>query len=243
MRRFHQALKHQLVWDGWLAGGKLHILAGEPGTGKTTVALSIAATISSGRTLADGSDAKVGQVPIWSGEDDAADTLSSRLDGNGGGYQEHSHHRLWIVGEKVGAFDPARWQMAGTERHDPAGEALTSAAKSTRLGVSAVAGVLHTHRGRAAGRCSCWWIRSRRGLRRRWVSRISLKEARGALLQLSGAAVGGLGFVAVAGVLLDRGQAMEEDGPGRLICRASQIERRRLWEWLQEELVTETCAA
>jgi predicted ATP-dependent serine protease len=29
------------LWNGWLAAGKLHILAGRAGTGKTTVALAV----------------------------------------------------------------------------------------------------------------------------------------------------------------------------------------------------------
>ena len=31
------------LWNGWLAAGKLQILAGSPGTGKTTIALAVAA--------------------------------------------------------------------------------------------------------------------------------------------------------------------------------------------------------
>ena len=36
----------QWLWEGWLAEGKFHILGGAPGTGKTTLALALAATIS-----------------------------------------------------------------------------------------------------------------------------------------------------------------------------------------------------
>jgi hypothetical protein len=36
------------LWTDWLATGKFHILAGAPGTGKTTIALNLAATITSG---------------------------------------------------------------------------------------------------------------------------------------------------------------------------------------------------
>src|SRR5947209_296249 len=35
------------LWPGWLARGRLHILAGQPGTGKTTLGLELAAIISS----------------------------------------------------------------------------------------------------------------------------------------------------------------------------------------------------
>lgn len=36
------------IWEGWLAAGKMHILGGSPGTGKTTISLSLAAVLSSG---------------------------------------------------------------------------------------------------------------------------------------------------------------------------------------------------
>jgi len=40
------------LWDGWLARGKLEILAGPPGLGKTTIALSLASVVTSGRAVA-----------------------------------------------------------------------------------------------------------------------------------------------------------------------------------------------
>lgn len=67
------------LWNDWLARGKLHILAGAAGTGKTTLSLSIAATISKGGFFADESKAEVGNVIVWSGEDDASDTIIPRL--------------------------------------------------------------------------------------------------------------------------------------------------------------------
>jgi len=67
------------VWDGWLAIGKLQILAGMAGTGKTTLALSIAAQVTRGGVWADGSRCERGNVIVWSGEDDIKDTLLPRL--------------------------------------------------------------------------------------------------------------------------------------------------------------------
>ncbi|MBW9265845.1 MAG: AAA family ATPase [Candidatus Thiodiazotropha sp. (ex. Lucinisca nassula)] len=69
----------QWLWDGWLAAGKMHILAGVPGTGKTTISLALAATITTGGRWPDGSRASKGDVLIWSGEDDPQDTLIPRL--------------------------------------------------------------------------------------------------------------------------------------------------------------------
>ena len=67
------------LWQYWLALGKLHILAGAPGQGKTTLALAMAATVTMGGRWPDGSIATAGNVLIWSGEDDPADTLLPRL--------------------------------------------------------------------------------------------------------------------------------------------------------------------
>jgi putative DNA primase/helicase len=67
------------IWPGFIAAGKLHLVAGPPGTGKTTTALSLAATVSSGGHFPDGTNARQGTVIIWSGEDDPQDTLLPRL--------------------------------------------------------------------------------------------------------------------------------------------------------------------
>jgi len=67
------------LWDGWLACGQLHLIAGVPEAGKTTVALKLAATKSSGGLWPDGTKAEPGNVLIWTGEDDAARTIAPRL--------------------------------------------------------------------------------------------------------------------------------------------------------------------
>jgi putative DNA primase/helicase len=68
------------LWPGWLAAGKLHVVAGQPGTGKTTIALAIAATLTSGGRWPDGTRYPARHDAIvWSGEDDPSDTLVPRL--------------------------------------------------------------------------------------------------------------------------------------------------------------------
>jgi putative DNA primase/helicase len=96
------------LWLHWLALGKLHMLAGAPGQGKTTIALSFAAAISAGGRWPDGTRCPQGNVVIWSGEDDPADTLLPRLVAMGA-----DSSRVYFVkaarvdGEEV-PFDPAR---------------------------------------------------------------------------------------------------------------------------------------
>ena len=95
------------LWDGWLSRGKLHVLAGAAGTGKTTIALALAATITTGGRFPDGSKCDAGNVLIWSGEDDPRDTLLPRLLAMGA-----DRKRIYFVddayeaGEKI-PFDPA----------------------------------------------------------------------------------------------------------------------------------------
>jgi putative DNA primase/helicase len=71
------------LWQNWLVRGKLHLLAGEPGLGKSTMAMSLAATTSVGGRWPDGTLSEPGNVLIWSGEDDIADTLLPRLIASG----------------------------------------------------------------------------------------------------------------------------------------------------------------
>jgi len=68
------------LWDGYLPKGKLTLLAGAGGTGKSTIAFNLAATITNGGTWPDGTRCKeAGNVLIWSSEDDPADTIKPRL--------------------------------------------------------------------------------------------------------------------------------------------------------------------
>ena len=95
------------LWSGWLASGKLHMLAGVPGTGKTTLALAMSAALSLGGMWPDKTCAAAKGVVIWSGEDDPKDTLVPRLLAMGADV-----NRIRFVG-RVGddqqsrVFDPA----------------------------------------------------------------------------------------------------------------------------------------
>lgn len=68
------------LWKPVLAIGKLSIIAGDPGVAKSHVAISIAATVSSGGSWpASSQNARTGNVIIISAEDDPADTILPRL--------------------------------------------------------------------------------------------------------------------------------------------------------------------
>jgi putative DNA primase/helicase len=67
------------LWKDWLADGKLHLLAGPPGVGKTNIAMSIAAILSIGGVWPCGNLVRETKTVIWSGEDSPDDTLVPRL--------------------------------------------------------------------------------------------------------------------------------------------------------------------
>lgn len=96
------------LWLHWLARGKFHLLAGAAGVAKTTIMMNLAATNTTGGQWPDGSQAPVGNVLVWSGEDDPADTLLPRLLAAGA-----DRARVFFVtgarlAGEVSPFDPAR---------------------------------------------------------------------------------------------------------------------------------------
>ena len=99
--------KIEWLWHGYLARGKLHVLAGQAGTGKTTIALSLAAIVTRGGKLPDGSTVAASNVLIWSGEDGIADTLLPRLIAAGADIKRIFFTGLTVGDGTVRPFDPA----------------------------------------------------------------------------------------------------------------------------------------
>lgn len=127
------------AWPGWLALGKLTILAGAGGTGKTTLTIGLAATLTSGGRWPDGEPCRERRsVLIWSSEDDASDTIVPRLMASGADL-----HKVYILQGRVNG-------LGETEPFDPAKDIDLLAAEMDRIGdvglimidpiVSAVAG-------------------------------------------------------------------------------------------------------
>ena len=72
------------LWRPYLPAGKLVIIEGDPGLGKTWVSLALAATVSAGGSWPDGSRLEApGPVIYVTFEDGVADTLRPRLDALG----------------------------------------------------------------------------------------------------------------------------------------------------------------
>ncbi|MCW1965158.1 AAA family ATPase [Polynucleobacter sp.] len=86
------------IWNGWVAGGKFHLLGGVAGTGKTTISLALASSISNGGRFPDGTRSPSGNVVVWTGEDDISDTLTPRLMAMGANLDK-VHFVQGVIGE------------------------------------------------------------------------------------------------------------------------------------------------
>src|SRR5581483_7404902 len=72
------------LWPGRVARGKLTIVAGDPGLGKSQISASIAAVVTTGGTWPVGGErCECGDVVFLTAEDDPADTLRPRLEAAG----------------------------------------------------------------------------------------------------------------------------------------------------------------
>lgn len=75
-----QPTKLRWLWPGRIPLGKVTVIAGDPGVGKSLATLDMAARVSNGALWPDGTANAVGEVLIVSAEDDDDDTIRPRLD-------------------------------------------------------------------------------------------------------------------------------------------------------------------
>jgi hypothetical protein len=68
------------LWPARIPLGKLVIVSGDPGLGKSYLLLDVAARVSTGRDFADDAASDQGEVIVVTSEDGAADTVRPRLD-------------------------------------------------------------------------------------------------------------------------------------------------------------------
>lgn len=201
------------LWAGWLARGKLHILAGAPGTGKTTIALALAACVTQGGLWPDGSSATKGDVVIWSGEDDPQDTLAPRL--KAAGADMTRVHIVSGITDTQGRrpFDPA---------HDMAELALRMATLKPALMlvdpiVSAVAGDSHKNTETRRALQPLVDMAAQYGVAVLGITHFSKGSAgRNPTERVTGS----LAFAAMARVVMVAAKMADEAGGGRIFCRA-----------------------
>lgn len=72
------------LWEGRIPYGKVSIIDGDPGQGKSALTTDLCARISVGRGWPDGGECEAGGAIICSAEDGVADTIRPRLDAAGG---------------------------------------------------------------------------------------------------------------------------------------------------------------
>lgn len=202
------------LWDGWLARGKFHIFAGQAGTGKTTIAIALAATVSNGGRFPDGTLSPVGNVLIWSGEDSAKDTLVPRLLAAGADMKQVHFIGDVQQGDKMRSFDPATDICAMHDATTRIGEVSLLIVDPV---VNAVAGDSHKNG----------------EVRRALQPLVDFGEKLGcAVLGISHFSkgtggkdpmervTGSLAFAALARVVLATGKIVEGDTVRRIFCRA-----------------------
>ena len=169
------------LWPEKIARGKVSMIAGDPGLGKSLVTLALASAVSIGaRWPVDGGNAPMGSVVILSDEDAVADTIRPRLDAAGadctkihalnmvqeinedGEIVERSFslgkdiERLAEVLEKLGdcvliVIDPISAYLGGTDSHKNADVRALLSPLSELAERSTVAIVAVTHLNKGSG--------------------------------------------------------------------------------------------
>ncbi len=104
------------LWPGRFARGKVSMIAGHPGLGKSQITVNIAATVTQGgRWPVDNTHCEPGNVLFVSAEDDVADTIRPRLEASGADLSrcdfleatkcEEGEKRGFDLGEDIGRLD------------------------------------------------------------------------------------------------------------------------------------------
>jgi len=68
------------IWRGRLAKGKMTVLIGDPGIGKSSVTMDVASRITRGASWPDGGPAPIGNVLLLTAEEGLADTVRPKID-------------------------------------------------------------------------------------------------------------------------------------------------------------------
>jgi hypothetical protein len=96
------------LWPGRLPLGKLSVLDGDPGLGKSALTLDLAAKASAGLELPDGGRCGPAGVVLLSAEDGLADTVRPRLDAAGAAAERIVARPPWRKAPRRSGRSPLR---------------------------------------------------------------------------------------------------------------------------------------
>jgi putative DNA primase/helicase len=94
-----QAKSIDWLWPGRVPLGRITLLVGRPGEGKSFLTIDMAARLTTGTPWPDGSDCPRGSVILICAEDDAGDTIKPRLEGH---YADCSKVHLLSMVRRIG---------------------------------------------------------------------------------------------------------------------------------------------
>jgi len=91
------------LWKGRIPLGKVTVLDGDPGMGKSTLTLTITAKVTTGSPFPDGDRPEAADVILLSAEDEIADTIRPRLEAAGADLE-----RCWVLPDVRPEGEPPR---------------------------------------------------------------------------------------------------------------------------------------
>jgi archaellum biogenesis ATPase FlaH len=162
----------QWLWPGRIALGKLTIIVGDPGLGKSFVSIDIAARVSTGKSFPQnaGVTREPGDVILIADEDGLADTIRPRLDAHGADVSKvhaiETHDRTFSFADDLGALehllkskpntkliiiDPLNAYMGGKVdcfKDKDVRSTLTPVAKLAERHGVAIVGIMHSNKTR-----------------------------------------------------------------------------------------------
>jgi hypothetical protein len=97
------------LWQRRIPLGKITVLDGDPGLGKSLLAINIAACITTGRPMPDGTPGRQGSVILIAPEDSAEDTIKPRMEAAGG---DPSRVLLLDTIDDLDLLDLKKWMSA-----------------------------------------------------------------------------------------------------------------------------------